>query len=384
MKSISKKKWYRWMIALFVGIFLFGTVSTVFADSLDPDHKGSLSITLMTDEGQAVSGAELMIYHVASIDSNGQYQYTDSFSGASTPITAENLEGIRPEGSSEDLYNELVNIAEGLGGFDYGATTGADGKAETTNMDLGIYMIVQANKVTGFTQIEPTLVAIPQIALNESYVYDISVSPKVSVESTTPTIDTVVAIDDVKSTDDAPATTEKTTVNVVDTVTLENLTTNTNYTLEGELVDITDTDSMIEADSAAMKFTPSLTSTTLVMDFGDVEVKSGHTYVVYERLYLSSDTSTAVAEHTDNTDYAQMFTVTSPGTTTTPTPTPTTTNPPTKTTNTPGKPANHVTTLEKTVGKLPQTGQLWWPLPLLIAAGAALIIGGCLMKKKKH
>lgn len=33
--------------------------------------------------------------------------------------------------------------------------------------------------------------------------------------------------------------------------------------------------------------------------------------------------------------------------------------------------------------KLPQTGQLWWPVPLLCAAGAALLAAGVLLKKKR-
>lgn len=37
-----------------------------------------------------------------------------------------------------------------------------------------------------------------------------------------------------------------------------------------------------------------------------------------------------------------------------------------------------------TGGKLPQTGQLWWPIPILLAAGAVLIIVGAVRRKNQR
>ena len=38
---------------------------------------------------------------------------------------------------------------------------------------------------------------------------------------------------------------------------------------------------------------------------------------------------------------------------------------------------------KKPSGKLPQTGQLWWPVPVMAIAGAALLAAGIVSKKKK-
>ena len=40
------------------------------------------------------------------------------------------------------------------------------------------------------------------------------------------------------------------------------------------------------------------------------------------------------------------------------------------------------TTVTASGGKLPQTGQLWWPIWLLSAVGIALIVGGIMMKNR--
>ena len=58
---------------------------------------------------------------------------------------------------------------------------------------------------------------------------------------------------------------------------------------------------------------------------------------------------------------------------------PVTPTPPSKTTPTP-TPGNPPSTSKKV---LPQTGQLWWPVPVLCAAGLALVIGGFMLKRKK-
>ena len=62
-----------------------------------------------------------------------------------------------------------------------------------------------------------------------------------------------------------------------------------------------------------------------------------------------------------------------------PTPTP---PKPTVTPSTPKTPSGSTTPPSKTV--LPQTGQLWWPVPVLCAVGLALIIGGFVLKRRKE
>ena len=66
------------------------------------------------------------------------------------------------------------------------------------------------------------------------------------------------------------------------------------------------------------------------------------------------------------------------------TPTPTPTPPPTPSaTATPRPPADPTPAPRPPVGRrLPQTGQLWWPVPLLLAAGLALTAAGRMRRRK--
>ncbi|HIY31648.1 MAG TPA: LPXTG cell wall anchor domain-containing protein, partial [Candidatus Evtepia faecavium] len=54
---------------------------------------------------------------------------------------------------------------------------------------------------------------------------------------------------------------------------------------------------------------------------------------------------------------------------------------PTPGTDTPTKPSIPD---KDTPNKLPQTGQLWWPVGLLMAAGASLLAAGVLRIRKHH
>ena len=63
------------------------------------------------------------------------------------------------------------------------------------------------------------------------------------------------------------------------------------------------------------------------------------------------------------------------------TPAPTSTPKPSVTPSSPNSPSGSSSSPSK--GVLPQTGQLWWPVPVLCGIGLALIIGGFGLKRKK-
>ena len=62
---------------------------------------------------------------------------------------------------------------------------------------------------------------------------------------------------------------------------------------------------------------------------------------------------------------------------------PPTTTPKTTPTPTPGKPGTPGTPSSGSKTVLPQTGQLWWPVPVLCGIGLALLVGGAVLKRKK-
>lgn len=66
-----------------------------------------------------------------------------------------------------------------------------------------------------------------------------------------------------------------------------------------------------------------------------------------------------------------------------PTPSPTTTPKPSVTPSTPSTPKSPSSPSSGSKSTLPQTGQLWWPVPVLCGSGLALIIGGFRLKRKR-
>ncbi|MGI6212736.1 MAG: VaFE repeat-containing surface-anchored protein, partial [Anaerovoracaceae bacterium] len=127
----------------------------------------------------------------------------------------------------------------------------------------------------------------------------------------TPSISTTVSADGESSTSEKAVETSSTSVNVIDKVTYKNLTAGTEYTLQGQLMDVTDKDNIVSVgDAKTETFTPSESNGTQDIDLGTLDLKPGHTYVVYETLYKGSEAEgTPVAEHKDKDDKAQTVVV---------------------------------------------------------------------------
>ena len=63
---------------------LFVMPMTAFAQSFDAEHLGTVSVTLMDQDGKTpIVGAELSLYHVATVNLNSKnnlsYTFTDAF-----------------------------------------------------------------------------------------------------------------------------------------------------------------------------------------------------------------------------------------------------------------------------------------------------------------
>jgi TQXA domain-containing protein len=128
----------------------------------------------------------------------------------------------------------------------------------------------------------------------------------------TPSIRTTVSANGTASTSEKAVETSDTSVDVVDTVSYDNLTAGTEYTLKGQLMDVTDADNIVPVGEAGTKtFTPASSSGTQDVSLGTLELTPGHTYVVFETLYKGSKAEgTPEAEHSDKNDKAQTIVVT--------------------------------------------------------------------------
>ena len=149
----------------------------VFAQGLDFDRVGSISVALMDQDGKTpIIGAELSLYHVATVSFNSKnnlsYNFTNTFKDCGCalddPALSVKLDAFVKENSVS---------AEKL-------VTDAHGNAAFTNLPLGLYFVQQTNTVAGYAPCTSFLVTVPNQNA-DSYVYDVNASPKTDVAKLT-------------------------------------------------------------------------------------------------------------------------------------------------------------------------------------------------------
>lgn len=136
----------------------------------DYDRRGSISIS-MSYQNAPVSGGTLTLYRVADVvnsDADYSFAYTSDFAGCSIPV--EDLNDAK-------LPEELSRIAgeKGLAGTTL--TVDGNGKALFSDLELGLYLVVQETAASGFKRINPFLVSVPYQA-DGRYLYDVDTAPK--------------------------------------------------------------------------------------------------------------------------------------------------------------------------------------------------------------
>ena len=147
---------------------------TAFAQSFDADRLGSISVTLMDQDGKTpISGAELSLYHVATVSLNSKnnlsyiftYAFEDCGAALDDPALSVKLDAFVKDHSV--TAKKLV--------------TDVHGKVSFTNLPLGLYFIKQTNAVEGYAPCTPFLVTVPTQS-EDGYIYDVNATPKTDIE----------------------------------------------------------------------------------------------------------------------------------------------------------------------------------------------------------
>ena len=152
--------------------------STVFADNVpDLTMRGSIQITMCSGDTY-VPGGNLTLYKVGDIyEDNGNYSFvlTDSFAGS-----GETLDDIQ----SAQLADDLARYAERNSITGTNKEIDQNANIAFTDLDLGLYLLVQEQAAEGYNKVSPFLVSVP-MQENGAYVYDVDASPKVELEKVT-------------------------------------------------------------------------------------------------------------------------------------------------------------------------------------------------------
>ena len=135
-------------------------------------------ILAVTFQGEPVAGEAFRLIKVADIKTEGEqtgYTFTDEF--------------MKFDGSLENVgeSNAAVSLAKTLkdyvkdnnvqGDIKY---AGEDGNIAYTNLELGLYLVIQEDKPDGYVDINPFLVSVPD-EIEGKIAYDVDASPKIDV-----------------------------------------------------------------------------------------------------------------------------------------------------------------------------------------------------------
>lgn len=165
-----KSKWISFCLVLALLLSVSGTVG---AEAWDPDKTGSISVTLVSKDGETpMAGAELSVYYVAtvSVDAEGKlfYAYTQAFADCGIalddPGLATKLDAFVIEYSVD--CRKLL--------------TDAQGKALWEDLPLGLYFVKQTGAAAGFAPCASFLVTVP-METGDGYQYRVDASPKTDV-----------------------------------------------------------------------------------------------------------------------------------------------------------------------------------------------------------
>lgn len=166
----------RFAAVLLAAATVIGTCIPVAASnaSFDSEKKGSISITLKVNE-QAVTSGEFTIYQVAKVVQNNadlHFVYTNGFGESNSDNVIDTKANLEDKTLVSKLESKISSNYKGISG-----TVGSDGKLTFSNLDLGLYLVVQSVASTGYNKANSFLVSVPEL-VSGTYSYDIDATPK--------------------------------------------------------------------------------------------------------------------------------------------------------------------------------------------------------------
>lgn len=149
----------------------------------DENQKGTVTVEMEYD-GKAVAGGALTAYQVGQIqESDGNYSFAKTKAMASFSGSYENI-------ASADLAESIATFVKENQIAAYSTAKNQNGKAVFSDLELGLYLIVQTEASEGYEPLKPFLISVP---MNEDghYVYEVSAEGKFQLaqkpQPTTPT-----------------------------------------------------------------------------------------------------------------------------------------------------------------------------------------------------
>lgn len=163
------------IILFSMAVIICSMCMTTFAQEVpDMFQKGSIRIYMHIGESP-ISGGSVTLYRVGAIaedDGNFGFVLTEDFSSCN--VRLENIQSSALAGglAAYAMEHKIEGVTqEGR----------KSGKISFTNLELGLYLLVQKEAADDYSKIEPFLVSVP-VYEGGVYVYDIDAEPKLEVK----------------------------------------------------------------------------------------------------------------------------------------------------------------------------------------------------------
>ena len=165
-------------LLLFMIMFLLGS-RVVYADTndyvVDFSKKGKFEVTLKDfDETNKIVGAEISLFHVANVSSQNKklvYEFTEDFTECDADLSDLTIETL-----IDDIKQCITENIEPV----QKQVTNEEGIAVFNDLELGLYLVKQTNKVLGYSEIDPFLINFPKEVENK-WTYEIDAEPKTDI-----------------------------------------------------------------------------------------------------------------------------------------------------------------------------------------------------------
>lgn len=141
-------------------------------DVPDENKTGSIQFT-MTYNKEPVGGGTLTLYQVGEVDENdGNYSFALSEAYKDSGVMLDDL-------TDEKLADTLADYTNKHKPQGITVTIGSDGTVTATDLELGLYLVMQHKAASGFQPIAPFLVSVPAYdAEQDKYIYTVDAAPK--------------------------------------------------------------------------------------------------------------------------------------------------------------------------------------------------------------
>ena len=287
--------------------------------AIDPIETGRAA-SLTVEYG--MKGMAFTIFRVAEMTGFGEFAPSAGFDEI---VSADELTDLDSAGWSA-LAGTLSGYANREGQWKRTQRIGADGKATFSGLRVGLYLVLGTPYETGgkVYQVQPTLVALPSRNAKDVWLYSVTVEPKPEAVERYDEIQVLKVWSDGKSASRPTAITVRLYVN-------------------GKLYESA---KLCEANKWRYTWNVSGIRQPAVFKVTESPIPSGYTHSIdYTGSYLTSCGKLGKRVTIVNRKCTPVV---------------------------PAKPS----------GKLPQTGLLWWPVPLLAGGGMALFLIGWLRRRR--